>query len=109
MNSKKSIHQIIFSALTLGAMVTQMLPISVIAQKSPNKVNTIVTEKNEETGTIEYRETKVAPDLEKKTNDLYFGFQNDETVKVIIQLKSETPLNEMFGNDLNDTEKTAVV
>ncbi|GEM_PF-6859852 len=48
---------------------------------------------------------KIAPDLEEQTNDLMFGRQVDGMQKVIIQLKSETPLNEMFGNSMNADQK----
>ena len=52
---------------------------------------------------------KIAPDLEEKTNDLSFGFRADEMQRVIIQLKSETPLNEMFGNNLSQADQTRML
>ena len=52
--------------------------------------------------------TKIAPDLEEKASDLRSGRRDDEMQKVIIQLKSETRLNEMFGNDLSEAEQKAL-
>ena len=110
-NHMKSIGQIIFSALIIMAMFTQMLVVSVSAQKSSNELITNGVETNVKSETIEQveqKDAKIAPDLETKTDNLNYGLQVDETVKVIIQLKAETPLNEMFGNDLNDNEKLAL-
>ncbi|NOT48313.1 MAG: S8 family serine peptidase, partial [Acidobacteria bacterium] len=54
------------------------------------------------------RKTKIAPDLEERANELSRGFYADENQKVIIELKSETPLNRMFGNNLSDADKNAL-
>ena len=48
---------------------------------------------------------KIAPDLEEKTDSSYHNLRDDETQKVIIQLKSETPLNKMLGNSLSEAEQ----
>jgi hypothetical protein len=48
---------------------------------------------------------KIAPDLEEKTDGLFHNLRRNETQKVIIQLKSETPLNKMFGNSLSESEQ----
>ena len=52
-------------------------------------------------------QSKIAPDLEESANEAFHPKRPDAMQKVIIQLKSETNLNDMAG-DLSDTERTAV-
>ncbi len=52
--------------------------------------------------------SKIAPDLEEKADELNYGFRSDETRKVIIQLDSKTPLNEMFGNRMSEEDQKAM-
>lgn len=52
---------------------------------------------------------KISPDLEERTNELMFGLRPDTVQKVIIQLKSATPLNEMFGNSLDEKTRQELI
>ena len=47
-------------------------------------------------------QSKIAPDLEESANEAFHHMRPDAMQKVIIQLKSETNLNDMAG-DLSDT------
>ena len=42
--------------------------------------------------------SKIAPDLAEKTDELDFGSRREEMQRVIIEMKSETSLNEMIGD-----------
>jgi serine protease AprX len=52
---------------------------------------------------------KIAPDLEEKTNDLFLGLRAEENQKVIIQLKSDTLINELTGNNLTETDRNQML
>lgn len=52
--------------------------------------------------------SKIAPDLEQQADDLFYGRQSDQLQRVIIQLKSDSPLNELPGSALTEAEQKAV-
>jgi serine protease AprX len=63
--------------------------------------------KNAETQIVSIN--KIAPDLEEKANDLFFGLRAEENQKVIIQLKSDTSINEMSGNNLTEVNRNQML
>jgi subtilisin family serine protease len=87
--------------LTLVAFCLQLSGITVIAQRT-SRQSAIITKKEFEDNKNEPR-TKISPDLDEKTNELSYGLRNDETQKVIIQLNSEMPLDELSSNAVSET------
>lgn len=105
LNSKR-----FFSTLLLSAMSTQMFSFGVNAQYRG------VSEKFTDSAVVEAAglpelspASKIAPDLKEKTNELDFGSRGDELQKVIIQLKSDAPLNKMSGSDLSETDRNRLL
>ena len=98
----------IFTSLTFSALCVQMFAFGISAQTIKSRIKqTDETAKPEIS--IPTAIYKIAPDLEEKTNNLMFGRQSDEIQRVIIQIKSETPLNEMFGNSLSAADQKSLV
>ncbi|MEP6903135.1 MAG: S8 family peptidase [Actinomycetota bacterium] len=95
----------LIAALTLFALCLQISAFSAAAQMRRQQT-TETKQALEESPSVE--NIKIAPDLAEKTKDLTYGWRSDETQKVIIQLKTETPLNNMFGNNLTDAEQKQV-
>ena len=89
----------IFASLIFAAICVQMLAFNVNAQLLRRDGKSDESGKTEQE--IPAAKYKIAPDLEEKTNDLMAGRQADQTQKVIIQLKSETGLNDLFGNSMS--------
>jgi hypothetical protein len=52
---------------------------------------------------------KIAPDLEEQTDSVFHNLRGDQTQKVIIQLKSETPLNETLDNLSDEAEQSLML
>ena len=48
---------------------------------------------------------KIAPDLEEETDSVFHNLRGDKTQKVIIQLKTETPLNKTFKSSLGESDQ----
>ncbi len=96
-----------FAAFLFFALCLQMFAFGIQGQtlKSNTKKQDVAID--EVTDAVPSK-NKVAPDLEEKTNDLSFGLRADEMQRVIIQLKSETPLNQMFGNSLSKNEQNQI-
>jgi subtilisin family serine protease len=88
--------------LTLIAFCLQLSGITVVAQKTSIR-NEVSTKKE-----IDVKDTvprsKISPDLDEKTNELSYGLRADETQKVIIQLRSDSPLNELPGDAFSEKE-----
>ena len=95
------------ASLLLVVMTLQMLSFVVAAQRrnSDSKSPEISITKQEVQEDFSPK-SKLAPDLEEKAGDVYQGMRSDETQRVIIQLKSETRLNEILGN-LNAADRDA--
>lgn len=98
-----------YTVFTLLAMSVQMFSFTIFGQS-------FKTDKFEEMPKAkqniqDVQKSKIAPDLEKKTDELFYMGGEDQVQKVIIQLKSETPLNEMlddtgsFGNAIGKEER----
>ena len=83
----------------LFAFCFQMVAFNVKAQLSKSE-----TAPKDETADFA-PQSKIAPDLQEKTNELMNGVRNDELQKVIIQLKSETGFNEMSGNNSSESDQ----
>lgn len=90
----------LFATFALFTLCAQMLSISIFAQSLEKNKTDLATN-----DAPLIQQSKIAPDLEEKSNDLFYGLKSDETQKVIIQLKSETPLNEMFANSLKEADQ----
>ena len=101
------LKQYITSVLLL-VLAMQMLSFGVAAQlrNSDSKTSAISKVKQEEAEDFSPKR-KIAPDLEEKTEEAFHGIRADEIQKVIIQLKSETQLNESLG-DLNATDRDSM-
>lgn len=93
----------IFASILFSALCLQMFAFSINAQSFKRRAKQ--SEEVSEEKPVPAAKYKIAPDLEERTNDVMFGLQADETQKVIIQLKSATPLNAMFGNSLNEADQ----
>ena len=98
-----------FAALTLLAMSIQLFSFSIFAQSLRNEKSEEVIKTNQDEQADLTPKSKIAPDLEEKSNELFYGLRGDEIQKVIIQLKSDTNINEMFGNDLSEAEQTQML
>lgn len=55
--------------------------------------------------TEQIAKSKLSPDLEEKTDENFYGLRGEETQKVLIQLKSDTPLNILQTNDLSESDQ----
>ena len=91
----------LFAALILSAFFLQVFGLTASGQLGKQRKleateQSDQTTPNEATPMVEKR--KIAPDLEESVDGIVYGRQADKMQRVIIQLKSETPLNEMFGN-----------
>jgi subtilisin family serine protease len=92
-----------FATLLLLALSVQMSSFSIKGQFLKTDKTEVVSEtKNNDENIPQH---KIAPDLEESVDNLMSGFNPDQIQRVIIQLKSSTPLNNMFGNDLPDETK----
>ena len=94
-----------FAAFALLAMSVQMFSFSIFAQSLKNEMSQEVIKTNQDEQADLTPKSKIAPDLEEKSGELSNGLRADEPQKVIIQLKSETSLNEMLGNTVNEAER----
>ena len=92
----------------LFALSMQMFSFTLFAQSFKKADRREIAEIKQDEPTDSALVNKISPDLEKSVNDLSYGFRDDETQRVIIQFKSETSLNEMFSNDLNESEQKAL-
>src|SRR5688500_4224424 len=95
-----------FTALLFSAFCLPMFAFSLKAQSLKDANSDDASKEENRTTTVR---SKISPDLEKESNDLMYGLRADETQAVIIQLKSETPLNEMFGNALDEAAQTQLL
>ena len=99
-----------FAAAILLAFGLQIFPFAAAAQNMKVVEKELISDKeiiSRDEPATEIK-NKVAPDLQAKTDEQSYGFRADETQKVIIQLKSETPFNEMFGNNLSEKQRDAL-
>ena len=99
-----------FAALILFALAVQMFSFSVLAQSLKNEKSEEVSQETKLDEQADFTpKSKIAPDLEEKTDELFNGLRGDEVQKVIIQLKSDSQMNEMFGNDLSEDEQARIL
>ncbi len=94
-----------FATLVLFALSVQMVSFTVFGQAARFD-RTDSTEKQTDQ-MDEIRQSKIAPDLEEPANEAFHNMRPDGMQRVIIQMKSETPLNENLG-DLNEDEREAM-
>lgn len=96
-----------FAALVVLALCWQMLAFDIAAQKMPNREASAEMPASAKQNQPQeaFRQSKIAPDLEEKTGDLAYGRVADKTQKVIIQLKSETGLDEMLSDDVSEAAR----
>ena len=97
----------LFAGFLLFAFCFQMVAFNVKAQtfKSEESQDTVKTDEQ-----VDFTpKSKISPDLEEKTDELFNGLRGDEVQKVIIQLQSDSQINEMLGNDLSEAEQTQVI
>ena len=96
--------------MALSAFAMQMVPFAAFGQSSRFDKTTMETDPPSYPNPgVDVEKSKIAPDLEVKTTELSYGSRADERQKVIIQLKSETDINEMSGNDLSAAERKALI
>ena len=88
----------------LFAFCLQMLAFDVRAQSRKAERSVEVYDVKEDIQTDFSPKRKIAPDLEEKTEEVFHKMRSDEVQRVIIQLKSETRLNESLG-DLSTKER----
>ena len=101
MSNKLSFKQT-FATLVLFALSIQMVSFSVFAQSFKNvKTEEVATEKQIEP-IDEAPQSKIAPELQEKTDDLIYGRIGDRTEKVIIRYKTDTSLNNISGDEFSD-------
>ena len=93
----------LLAALTLPSLLLQVFAFTATAQLGKQRKLEVMEQANQETTLV--AKSKIAPDLEQKADDLLYGRQSDEMQRVIIQLKSETPLNELYGNAMSSAER----
>ncbi|MGI8882883.1 MAG: hypothetical protein ACR2IA_01395, partial [Pyrinomonadaceae bacterium] len=106
MNTRK--FNSFLAGLTLSAFLLQMFVFNAAAQLSPRgkSENTEVSERNKSDKLLPMTlKSKISPDLEEETDKVFHNMRGDKMQKVIIQLKSETLLNEMQGNDLSESDQ----
>jgi len=107
MSNKLSFKQTL-ATLVLFAMSIQMGSFSVFGQSLKKDQGEDISVERPNAKAAEVRGSKIAPDLEERTSELSSGMRGDETQKVIIQLKSETGLNDMMGNNLSKSDQKAL-
>jgi len=101
MNYRK--FKILLAAFTVSAFLLQVFSFTVTAQFAKQGKSHKLEQPDQVMPAVS--RSKIAPDLEQKADDLLYGRQADQMQRVIIQLKSETPLNEMFGNSMSEAEQ----
>ncbi len=97
-----------FATLVLFALSIQMVSFSVFAQsfrKDQSEDISVANDSNPDVQEDFAPKKKISPDLEEKADQAFYGVVADRMERVIIQLKSETGLNDMAGNDLNENEQ----
>ena len=62
-------------------------------------------EKSDRKPTDQIARRTIAPDLEAQTDEVFYHLRGDATQKVIIQLKSETPLDQMPGDAPSEADQ----
>jgi hypothetical protein len=55
----------------------------------------------------EVRESKIAPNLEESANEAFHNMRPDGMQRIIIQMKSGTPVNES-SEDMSETDRDAM-
>ncbi len=90
-----------FATLVLFALSMQMVSFSVFGQSfEKDQPEEVVNEKP--SGPVdEIRQTKIASDLESRALELSAGMRSDDTQKIIIQLKSDSGLDELKDTALS--------
>ena len=105
MNMKQNRFHVPVTALIAFAIFLQVFTFSLNAQqKDSGKISDPFTTETLADDIINTSQSKIAPDLEEKTNDVFHGMRSDSTESVIIQLKPATRLNESLG-ELSDAER----
>lgn len=105
---KKLYIKQIYSALLFLALGTQIWMVGINAQSIKTKVRDLDETATKEKA-IPAAKHKIAPDLEEKVDNLFYGLRGDETQKVIIQLKSDSVLDDSFSDALSATEKEEII
>jgi len=82
----------------------QVFCVSVNAQLTKSRIRQSEESVNEQIN-VQPAKYKISPDLEEKVNNVAYGFRADETERVIIQLSTDSPLNNMFGNTLKTADQ----
>ncbi len=103
--NKLSLKQF-FAMLALFAVTTQMVSFSVFGQSKRFDNAEVVVDETQNDGSDEIGQSKIAPDLQEKTDELIYGSRSDKTEKVIIRYKSGSSLDDFSGIDISDTERT---
>lgn len=102
---KLNVKQILVSFL-LFALSIQVFSIGAAAQvRGVDKMSMPVDESTSKSKDDEPFKNKISPDLEEKADEAFNGMRSDGLQRVIIQLKSETSLNDMNGNDLSEVDQ----
>ncbi len=96
-----------FSAgLLLSAFCLQIFAFTATAQSVKiDRTNKTIIENEENVETKAAPQSKIAPDLEEKADELFYQGGKDVLQKVIIKLKSETPLDELTVSAMNETDR----
>mgnify|MGYP003460505886 FL=1 len=93
------------SILLMNVLVIPIFAQSKIASQKTNVAESETPEPSFDQESEFDRRSKVAPDLEEKLDDLSRGQRPDSKEKVIIQLKSDSGLNDIADNSLTAAEQ----
>ncbi len=94
-----------FAGLTMLAFFIQMFAATATAQFSPVGKRPIEISKSADQMPPAAMESKIAPDLQEKSDELFYRGGGDVMQNVIIQLKSDTALNEMSGGISSEADR----
>ena len=103
MKSRK--HNTLIASFVLTGFIFQLFGFTVSGQLMPKSRTLKDFNESDTNVSQDFIQERIAPDLREQSDQLQYGFRSDENLKVIIQLKAETNLNELFGNDLPENDK----